>query len=91
MFNCGQHGKHASSLPRPWERYLPQKPEGFLTPSQVQRDMNRIITQMGTPANSPKRRGLGSGRTTGMIQAKRTRHQVIKKEKKPKPTPPIAV
>ncbi|MGB5631291.1 MAG: transposase [Waterburya sp.] len=83
--------KLASSLPRPWERYLPQKPEGFLTPSQVQRDMNRIITQMGTPANSPKRRGLGSGRTTGMIQTKRTRHQVIKKEKKPKPTTPFAV
>lgn len=86
--------KLALTLPRPWERYLPQKPEGFLSPSQVQRDMNRIITEIGTPANSPKHRGFGSGRTTGMIQTKRTRHEVIKKgkkEKKPEPSPPIAV
>lgn len=84
----------ASSLPRRWERYLPQKTEGFLTPSQVQRDMNRIITEMGTPANSPKPRGFGRGRTTGMVQTKRTPHGVIKKgqkEKKPESTPPIAV
>jgi len=59
--------------------------------------MNRIITEIGTPANSPKRRGFSSGRTTGMIQTKRTRHEVIKKgkqgkqEKKPEPIPLIAV
>ena len=86
--------KLAGNLPRPWERYLPQKPAGFLTPSQVQRDLNRIITEMGTPANSPKRRGFSGGRTTGMVQTPRTRHQVIKKGKKgkkPEPSPPIAV
>ncbi len=89
--------KLASSLPRRWERYLAPKTEGFLTPSLVQRDMNRIITEIGTPANSPKRRGFSSGRTTGMIQTKRTRHEVIKKGKKGKkgkklePSPPIAV
>ena len=86
--------KLASSLPRRWEPYLPQKTESFLSPSLVQRDMNRIITEMGTPANSPKRRGFSSGRTTGMIQTKRTRHEVIKKGKKGKklePSPPIAV
>ena len=86
--------KLAGNLPRPWERYLPQKPAGFLTPSQVQRDLNRIITEMGTPANSPKRRGFSGGRTTGMIQTPRTRHQVIKKDKKgkkPEPSPSIAV
>ncbi len=43
--------KLALTLPRPWERYLPQKTESFLTPSQVQRDMKRIITEIGTPAN----------------------------------------
>ena len=59
--------------------------------------MNRIITEIGTPANSPKRRGFSSGRTTGMIQTKRTRHEVIKKGKQGKkgktlePSPPIAV
>ena len=86
--------KLALTLPRRWERYLPQKTEGFLTPSLVQRDMNRIITEIGTPANSPKRRGFSRGRTTGIIQAPRTRHEVIKKgkkRKKPEPSPPIAV
>ncbi|MGB5711880.1 MAG: hypothetical protein WBM44_13340 [Waterburya sp.] len=89
--------KLASSLPRPWERYLASKTEDFLTPSLVQRDMNRIISEIGTPANSPKRRGFSSGRTKGMIQTKRTRHEVIKKGKKGKkgkklePSPPSAV
>jgi hypothetical protein len=86
--------KLAFTLPRSWERYLPQKTFGFLTPSQVQRDMNRIITEIGTPANAPKHRGFGNGRTTGMIQTKRTRHQVLKKGEKDKKTelsPPIAV
>ena len=89
--------KLAFSLPQPWERYLPQKQPGFLSPSLVQRDMNRIITEMGTPANSPKPRGFSSGRITGMIQTKRTRHEVIKKGKKAEkgkklePSPPIAV
>ena len=98
--------KLASSLPRRWERYLPNKSEDFLSPSLVQRDLNRIITEIGTPANSPKPRGFSSGRTEGMIQTKRTRHEVIKKGKKGKkrkkgkkgkkgkklePSPPIAV
>ncbi len=86
--------KLALTLPQPWERYLPQKTEGFLSPSLVQRDMNRIITEIGTPANSPKPRGFSSGRTEGMIQTKRTRHEVIKKAKKRKklePSTPIAV
>ena len=94
MFNCGQPEKRALTLPRRWERYLPQKTEGFLTPSLVQRDMNRIITEIGTPANSPKPRGFSSGRTTGMIQTPRTRHEVIKKGKKRKKlelSTPIAV
>lgn len=86
--------KLALTLPRPWERYLPKKSAGFPTPSQVQRDLNRIITEIGTPANLPKRRGYSQGRTTGMVQTKRTRHEVIKKgkkAKKPEPIPPIAV
>ena len=86
--------KLALTLPRRWERYLPQKQPGFLTPSLVQRDMKRIRSEIGTPANSPKPRGFSSGRTEGMIQTKRTPHQVIKKgkkEKKPEPSPSIAV
>ncbi len=57
----------------------------------VNRDMQRIITEIGTPANLPKRRGYSGGRTTGMIQTKRTRHQVIKKAKQSQPTTPTAV
>ena len=89
--------KLAITLPYPWERYLPdlpQKSDTVLSPSLVQRDMNRIITEIGTPANSPKRRGFSGGRTEGMIQRKRTRHEVIKKGKKgkkPESSPPIAV
>ena len=86
--------KLAFTLPRRWECYLPLKTEGFVSPSLVQRDMNRIISEIGTPANSPKRRGFSNRRTKGMIQAKRTRHEVIKKAKKEKklePSPAIAV
>ena len=39
--------KLALTLPYPWERYLPdlpQKSDTVLSPSLVQRDMNRIIT-----------------------------------------------
>ena len=57
----------------------------------VNRDMQRIITEIGTPANLPKRRGYSGGRATGMIQTKRTRHQVIKKAQPPEPTASIAV
>ncbi len=51
----------------------------------------RIITEIGTPANLPKPRGYSAGRATGMIQTKRTRHQVLKKAQQLEPTPPIAV
>ena len=91
MFNYGQQGKRALTLPRSWERYLPQKTEGFLSPSMIQRDLQRIITEIGTPANLPKRRGYSAGRNTGMIQTKRTRHQVLKKAKQPEATTPIAI
>ncbi len=50
-----------------------------ITPSLVQRDMNRIISQMGTVPKFPKRRGYSSGRIKGDKKVPRTRHQVIKK------------
>jgi len=43
----------AMSLHRIWERYLSQKTEGYLTLSLVQRDIDRIISEIGTPANYP--------------------------------------
>ncbi len=56
--------------------------------------MERIITEIGTLANSPKRRGFSPGRAKAQVQTPRTRHEVIKKgkkEKKSEPSPPIAV
>ena len=69
-------------LPRPWEQYLKTNESVKITPSLVQRDMNRIISQIGTVPKSPKRRGYSSGRIKGDKKVPRTRHQVIKKTKK---------
>ena len=76
----------AVNLPRSWERYLPHSREGRITPSVVQRDFTRIISQIGTPAKLPKPRAYTPGRTLGQSQTPRPRHQVImrrvKKESK---------
>ena len=69
-------------LPRPWEQYLKANESVKITPSLVQRDFSRIISQIGTSAKSPKRRGYSSGRIKGYKKVPRTRHQVIKKQKK---------
>ncbi|MGB0383716.1 MAG: transposase [Ardenticatenaceae bacterium] len=75
-------GPLAQHLPRPWEKYLPH-PEGQIpSPSQVQRDFGRIIRQLGTPANSPKVRHKGTGRSKGETLPPRPRHAVVKKGKK---------
>ncbi|GAA6623162.1 hypothetical protein NUACC26_089870 [Scytonema sp. NUACC26] len=39
----------ATHLPRPWERYLEQSNDKIVTPSVVQRDFQRIISEIGTP------------------------------------------
>ncbi len=69
-------------LPRPWENYLRENESVKLSPSLVQRDFSRIISTLGTSAKSPKRRGYSSGRIKGDKKVPRTRHQVIKKQKK---------
>jgi hypothetical protein len=70
---------------RPWERYLPPRTSGVASPGQVQRDWERIIRQIGTPARPPKRRGKSSGRAPGTRRVPRKRHPVIKKaQKQPK-------
>ena len=76
-------------LPRPWERYLPQPPQGRITPSNVQRDWNRITAQMGTPAVAPKPRGKSPGRLKGQAQPPRERQPVIKKGKKAEKKQPV--
>jgi hypothetical protein len=49
------------------------------SPSDVQRDLARIIRQIGTPARIPKPRGKSPGRSPGHGPSKRPRLAVIKK------------
>ena len=75
----------AVALPRPWERYLNIKPSARISPSKVQQDWNRIISQLGTPANESKPRGKSSGRQLGQSQSPRPRLPVVIKSKSQKP------
>ncbi|MEW6406690.1 MAG: transposase, partial [Chloroflexota bacterium] len=79
----------AQNLPRPWERYLPEfktpKPERLSSPSMVQRDLPRIIRQIGTPAPLPKPRGKSSGRIKGYSPGKRAYFPLIIKGTKSAP------
>lgn len=63
--------EYASYLPRPWERYLPQRKEKTLSPTMVQRSFPRIIRQLGTPARLPQGRGYSPGTPQGMLLASR--------------------
>lgn len=78
--NLWKARKLATVLPRPWESYLTQTESLKVTPSLVQRDFYRIISSLGTPAQSPKRRGYSPGRIKGENLEPRTRHKVIKKQ-----------
>lgn len=72
----------AKALPRPWERYLPQAETGVASPAVVQRDWERIIRHIGTPARSPKRRGKSPGRARGWQPERRERQPVVRKSAK---------
>lgn len=69
----------ATSLPRPWERHLPQHKAGKNTPALVQRDFERLISPFGTPATAPKPRGKSPGRKQGARLPPRPRQQVLRK------------
>lgn len=75
----------ARDLARPWEKPVPagQLP----TPGRVQRDYQRIFREVGSPARSPKVRGIGSGRPKGFRPQPRTRFSVVYKSQKPAQTP----
>jgi hypothetical protein len=73
----------AACSPRPWERNLPQHKVEKITPTLVQRDFERLISQFGTPAKAPKPRGKSSGRKQGFRLAPRDHHKVLKKGEKP--------
>jgi transposase len=73
----------ANSLPNPWEKYLPsfKANEAIKQPTQVQKDFERIIRGIGTPAQPPKPRKKAPGRQLGDIQVKRLVHPIVKKRK----------
>ena len=75
----------ARHLPRAWERYLKQNDDKIVTPSVVQRDFHRILSEIGTPARSPKTRGNSIGRVQGQVQTQRTKQPVVKKKSKVTP------
>ena len=56
-----------------------KKTNSSITPSLVQRDFNRIIQGIGTPAVSSKPRGFSTGRVQGNSLGKRKRQSVLKK------------
>ncbi len=72
----------ADALPRPWERNLPTMKQHLTSPTLVQRDFARIIRQLGTPARSPKPRGIPPGRRKGFKLPKRPRQKVVVKGQK---------
>ncbi|WP_411752316.1 transposase [Serratia sp. (in: enterobacteria)] len=58
----------------------------LLTPGQVQRAAHRFLARLGTPAQSPRPAGKGTGRRQGFCPKARTRHPVVRKlKKRPKP------
>jgi len=67
------------AIPRPWERTARRAEAVPVSPTLVQRDFNRVLRQIGTPATAPKRRGKSPGRAIGTRLAPRSRHPVIKK------------
>ncbi len=77
----------AISMPRPWEKYLPnyrskEGPTGQIpTPASVQRDFERIIRQFPPITFPPIPRGKSKGRQKGDKQIPRKRYAVVKKSK----------
>ncbi len=124
--------EHITSVPRPWERYLPRfraekspsssstppseteltgpptslpvpqqtspeassaepqqisvresssqhTPAASPTPSDVQRDLGRVLQHSGTPAQTPTHRGTAPGRAAGTRGVRRVKLPVIKK------------
>lgn len=67
----------ARDVCRPWEKPTPQ---GKLpTPGRVQRDYQRIFSEIGSPAASPKVRGIPPGRPLGHRPPPRPRFKVAYK------------
>lgn len=70
----------------PWEKHLAKKqassPVRPLSPTHVQPDFQRILTQMGSPARRLKPRGKPRGRAPGRRLERRLRHNIVRKNRK---------
>lgn len=69
----------AKSTRYPWEKRKIQVLGSVERPSQVQRDYNRIIPEIGTPAPFPKPRGKSPGRRLGHKSGVRPECPIIRK------------
>ena len=91
-FQIGLSRGGAQVLPRPWERYLYRRREGgespkegaghappVQSPAYVQRDMGRILRELGTPARRLQPRGKPVGRQEGMRLTPRARQRIVHK------------
>ncbi len=69
---------------RPWEKHLAKKAASApcLSPTQVQRDFWRILSEMGTPARRLKPRGNPRGRRPGQRLPPRPRYRIVHKGQK---------
>jgi hypothetical protein len=72
----------AQSVPYPWEKKKVAIIETIQRPTQVQRDYERIIQGIGTPAPVPKPRGNPLGRKKGCEGKKRHDCPFIRKKSK---------
>jgi|JI10StandDraft_1071094.scaffolds.fasta_scaffold1121366_1 hypothetical protein len=72
----------ARSVRYPWERKEVQMLTSVKRPSQVQRDYERIIRGIGTPAPVPKPRGKSPGRRQGEKGKRRPDRLLVRKSAK---------
>jgi hypothetical protein len=60
----------------PWEH---PRPDGLVTPGQVQRHFTGILVRLGTPARAPQRRGKSPGRPAGYRPQPPLHYQVARR------------
>ena len=60
----------------PWEH---ARPDGLVTPGQVQRHFTGILVRVGTPARAPRRRGKSPGRPVGYRPKPPLHYQVARR------------
>ena len=65
-----------SEVRLPWER---PRPDGLVTPGQVQRHFTGILVRVGTPARAPRKRGKSPGRLTGQRPKPPLHYQVARR------------